>query len=120
MVFVIIIQFVIKVSYNNIILNEFNNPFELQAPTINPVFNQKCAWLPVTAVLYPGALMSYMRRFDTSRSTNVYLITCVVLFFCGSILWMFISIFSPHSWPFGLVAEPAMIGLVSFFAWKRK
>ena len=120
MVFVILINFVIESSYNTIILNEFNNPFELQVPTINPVFNQKCAWLPITSIFYQGVLMSYMRRFDTSRNTNVYLITCITLFFAGSILWMFVSIFSPHSWPFGLIAGPAILGLVSFFAWKRK
>lgn len=120
MVFVILINFVIEVSYNNIILNEFNNPFELQVPTINAVYNQKCAWLPITSIVYPGMLMSYMRRFDTSRNTNVYLITCIVLFLVGSLLWMFVSVVSPHSWPFGLIAEPSMLGLVAFFAWKRK
>ena len=120
MVFVLLITFAIKISYNTIILNEFNNPFELQLPTINAVFNQKCAWLPVTAIIYPGVLMSYLRRFDSSRNTYIYLITCLVLFLAGSILWMFVSILSPHSWPFGLIAEPSILGLVSFFAWKRK
>lgn len=120
MIFVIILTFQIKKSYNTIILNIFNNPFELQIPTINPVYNQKCAWLPVTALIYPGALMSYMRRFDTSRSTNVYIITCVLIFLVGSFCWMFISIASSDSWPYGLVAEPATLGFISFFAWKRK
>jgi hypothetical protein len=64
--------------------------------------------------------MSYMRRFDTSRNTKVYIITCVCVFILGSIVWLVISIFSKDSWPFGLIAEPAAIGLISFFAWKRK
>ena len=120
LVFVILINFVIQRSYNTVILNEFNNPWEIQMPTINAVYNQKCAWLPITAIWYPGAFMSYMRRFDSSRNTNVYLITSVVLFLFGALMWMFVSIISPYSWPFGLIAEPLMISLVSFFAWKRK
>lgn len=120
MVFVFVITFQIKGDYNTAILNIFNNPFELQLPAINPVYNQKCAWLPITAIIYPGALMAYMRRFDSSRNTKVYIITCVSVFFVGSLIWMLISIASKDSWPYGLVAEPATLGFISFFAWKRK
>lgn len=64
--------------------------------------------------------MSYMRRFDTTRSTNVYIITCLCLFLAGSLLWMFMSIWTGEAWPYGLIAEPATLLLISFFAWKRK
>jgi hypothetical protein len=120
MAFVLGIHFEANTSYNDLILNYFNYPFELQMPTINAVYNQKCAWLPVTAIIYPGMLMSYVRRFDSSRNTNVYLITCTGLFVVGSFGWMFASIASPHSFPLGLVAEPAMIGLACIFAYKRR
>lgn len=46
--------------------------------------------------------------------------TCVSVFALGSVIWMFISIASQDSWPFGLIAEPATLGFISFFAWKRK
>lgn len=104
MTFVITIHFTVDTTYNILFLNNFNNPFELQLPTINPVFQQKCAWLPVTAIIYPGMLMSYVRRFDTSFNTNVYLITCAFLFLSGSIAWMFISIFNPYIFPLGLTS----------------
>lgn len=64
--------------------------------------------------------MSYMRRFDSSRNTRVYIITCVCVFLFGSLVWLVISIVSKDSWPFGLIAEPAALSLISFFAWKRK
>ena len=118
--FVLVINFGFADSYNHAILNEVNNPFELQLPTINAVYNQKCSWLPVTSILYPGVLMSYMRRFDSSRNTTVYLLICVGFFFIGSIIWMLISIFSSDSWPFGLIAEPLILAFIAFFAWKRK
>lgn len=64
-------------------------------PTINPQYDQKCAWLPIRAITYPGTLMSFMRRFDATCSTNFYLITC--LFLVGSLLWMFMSIWTGES-----------------------
>ena len=64
--------------------------------------------------------MSYMRRFDTSRNTKVYIITCVTVFLVGSLIWMAISVATSQSLPFGLIAQPAALGLISFFAWKRK
>lgn len=90
--FVFLITFYIHNNYNNIILNLFNSPFQLQVPTINPSYNQKCAWLPITAIIYPGALMSYMRRFDSSRNTKVYLITCVIIFIIGSVVLVLITL----------------------------
>jgi hypothetical protein len=89
-------------------------------PTINPVYQQKCSWLAITGIIYPGILMSYFRRFDTSRNTNIYLITSTVIFIVGSFVWMFISIFSIYSWPFATITGPLMLGLVCLFAYKRR
>jgi hypothetical protein len=120
MTFVEIIHYTKGTSYNNLILNDYNYPFELQLPTINPVYKQKCAWLPFTAIIYPGIFMSYLRRFDISRNTNIYFITAVLVFVFGSIIWMLISVGSVHSWPFEIVTGPTMIGLVAIFAYKRR
>jgi len=120
MTFVITIHFLVGSSYNDIFLNDYNFPLELQIPTINPVFNQKCAWLPASAIIYPGMMLSYLRRFDVTRNSNVYLITSTSLFFLGTIAWMFISIFNPFIFPLGLISEPCMFGLVCLFAYRRR
>lgn len=44
--------------------------------------------------------MSYLRRFDISRNTNIYFITAICVFLIGSVIWMIISVGSVHSWPF--------------------
>lgn len=100
----LLIYFISGASYNNLIINNFNFPFELQIPTINPVYFQKCAWLPINSIVYPGMLLSFLRRFDSSRNTTLYVILATVTFFIGGIAWMFISIASPISFPFGLVS----------------
>jgi hypothetical protein len=84
------------------------------------VFNQKCSWLPFNSIIEPGMFFSYLRRFDSSRNTTLYLLMATVTFLIGGIAWMFISIASPVSFPFGLVSEPCMFGLVCIFAYKRK
>jgi len=91
-------------SYNNLFINKFNYPFQLQIPTINPVYYQKCAWLPLNSIIYPGMLLSFLRRFDSSRNTTLYVILATITFFIGGIAWMFITIASPVSFPFGLVS----------------
>ena len=94
------IHFVKGTSYNYLILDNYNYPFELQLPTLNPVFKQKCAWLPFTTIISPGIFMSYLRRFDISRNTNIYFLTAIASFILGSVIWMLISVGSTHSWPF--------------------
>ena len=91
----------------------------MQIPTINAVYLQKCAWLPFTSVVFPGMMFSYLRRFDSSRGTNLYLITVTVTFIVGGLAWMFISVASPVEFPFGLVSEPCLLGLIVIFAYRR-
>ena len=89
-------------------------------PNINPVYGISCSWMPISSIIYPGILISYLRRFDSSRNTNIYLITSVILFSFGSFLWILISVISPVNISFGVIAEPAMLGLVVLFAYNRK
>ena len=116
----LLIYFFTGTSYNSLFINKYNYPFELQIPTINPVFYQKCAWLPFNSIVYPGMLVSFLRRFDSSRNTTLYVILATITFFIGGIAWMFITIASPVSFPFGLVSEPCMIGLVCVFSYRRR
>lgn len=107
-------------SYNGLFINKYNCPILIQIPTINPVIDQKCGWVPITAVIYPGMLFAYLRRFDTSRNTKVYLVTTTVLFLVGSIAWAFINTASPVSLPFGCISFPCMFGLICLFAFRRR
>ncbi len=120
LVVVIVIYVEIGQSYNNLFLNDYNFPIELQFPAINPTYNQKCAWLPITAVIFPGMLLSYLRRFDSSRNTNVYLVTSAILFLIGGVAWVFVNIPAEVTFPFGLISEPLMFGLVCVFAYQRR
>ena len=107
-------------SYNNVLLNYINLPFELQAPNINGIYNTKCSWLPLTAIIFPGMLFSYFRRFDTSRGTKLYLIIGLITFVIGASAWVVLSLAIPFALPFGFIIEPAACGLTAAFAYKRK
>ncbi len=74
----LIIHYVVKQSYNSILLNDFNNPMFLQLPTITKNLNQQCAWIPVTEVIFPGMVLSYLRRYPIADldSTRVEIRGC--------------------------------------------
>lgn len=115
----LIIHYVLKVSYNNLIINDFNNPLLLQLPSITPELFRKCAWLPVLTVIQPGLVISYLRRFDVSRSTWLYLFIGYASQYAGSIAWMLIDISTVHTLPLGLISDPLMLLIVIVFAYKR-
>jgi hypothetical protein len=50
----------------------------------------------------------------------VYLVTSTVLFLFGGIAWVFVNIPSDVDFPFGLISEPCMFGLVCIFAYQRR
>lgn len=116
----IVIAIVYKEDYNNFFLNNINTPFQLQVPLISPDYSQKCSWISVTTIAFPGILISYLRRFDQSRLTNIYLITSICTYFLGSILWWIADTFSYYPVPFDAFCEPVMMGAFSLFAFKRK
>lgn len=84
----VFLHYVRKVSYNNWMINMFQSPIILVMPSITPELYRRCAWMPVSAVLFPGLVISYLRRFDKSRGTVVYFVIGLVSFYLGSICWM--------------------------------
>lgn len=116
----IVIQKTKGTSYDDYLLNSINDPFQLQIPTLVPIIEQKCSWLAVSAIIYPGLLLSYLRRFDQSKNTRIYMITAGSTLFIGSLFWWLLNIFVPFSMPFGIISQPAMIITFCLFAFKRK
>ncbi len=97
-----------------------NNPFIFQIPVFIPTYSLKCSWISIASIFLPGLLVSYLRRFDRCRSTNIYLITTVITYFIGSILWNVINVFSNTPIPFDAIVEPIMISSFCLFARTRK
>lgn len=68
-------------------------------------------------------LLSYFRRLDVSRSTNLYLIAGAIAFFISGVIYMFIevsSVFLALLLPISAVTSPCIVGLICIFAWKRQ
>lgn len=66
-------------------------------------------------------LLSYLRRFDKSRNTKLYLITSLIIFFVGSFLWMILTFVGKGLvLPFGIISDPFTFIFVIFLARQRK
>ena len=115
----IFVHYVFKISYNNYIINLFQNPVMLVMPSITKELYRRCAWLPITAVLFPGLVLSYLRRFDKTRGTYLYFIIGLISFYAGSILWMVIDLETVHSLPFAIISEPITIVIVVIYSTRR-
>lgn len=88
----VVVHYVLKISYNNYIINLFQNPVMLVMPSITKEIYRQCAWLPITAALFPGLVLSYLRRFDKSRGTYLYFLIGLGSFYFGSICWMIVDL----------------------------
>lgn len=71
-----------------------NNPFQFQVPVITPTYQVNCTWVSFTSIALTGLLVAYLHRFDKSRATNIYLISSLMAYFFGSIIWNIVSSFS--------------------------
>jgi len=89
-----------KSSVNFFFIYAFNTPYQFQIPVILPTFRIKCSWISITTVCFPGIIISYLRRFDYSRNTNIYLITSIIAYFIGSVIWWIVNVFSQYPIPF--------------------
>jgi hypothetical protein len=115
----IFVHYVFKISYNNYIINLFQNPVMLVMPSITKELYRRCAWLPITAVLFPGLVLSYLRRFDKTRGTYLYFIIGLISFYAGSVLWMVVDLETVHSLPFAIISEPITIIIVVIYSIRR-
>ena len=98
------VHYVVGLSYNNYVINLFQNPLMITLPAITPQFYRQCAWLPITSVLFPGLTLSFLRRFDLTRGTLVYLLIGLVSFYVGSVAWMVIDMETVHALPFAIIS----------------
>lgn len=115
----IFVHYVFKISYNNYIINLFQNPVMLVMPSITKELYRRCAWLPITAILFPGLVLSYLRRFDKTRGTYLYFIIGLISFYAGSVIWMVIDLETVHSLPFAIISEPITIVIVLIYSTRR-
>ena len=112
-------HYVIGLSYNNYVINLFQNPLMLTIPAITPQLYRQCAWLPITSVLFPGLILSFLRRFDLTRSTLVYLLIGLISFYVGSIAWMVVDMETVHALPFAIISEPVTLLVVMIQSTRR-
>lgn len=89
-------------------------------PVITPTYGVNCTWISTTSIFLPGLLVAFLHRFDKSRATNIYLISSLVAYFVGSIIWNIISSFSKATIPFDAVCPPFVFLTISFMAFNRK
>ena len=115
----VVVHYVLKISYNNYIINLFQNPVMLVMPSITKELYRQCAWLPITAALFPGLVLSYLRRFDKSRGTYLYFLIGLGSFYFGSICWMLVDLETVHSLPFAIISEPITIVIVAIQSFRR-
>ena len=118
--FELILYTIEDINYSNLFLNKFNCPFQFQMPSITLVFKQKCSWLPFTVIVFPGMLISYLRRFDSGRGTTLYLITAIATFFIGTLVWTLLTLKSTLVISFGLISGSCMFTLLIVFAHRRR
>ena len=98
------VHYIIGLSYNNYVINLFQNPLMLTVPSITPQLYRQCVWLPITSVLLPGLILSFLRRFDLTRGTLVYLLIGLISFYFGSLAWIIIDVETVHALPFAIVS----------------
>lgn len=113
------IHYIFKLSYNNYIVNILQNPTIIVMPSITRELYRQCAWLPITSVLFPGLLLSYLRRFDRSRSTHLYFYIGLISFYAGSFLWMIVDMETVHSLPFSIFSEPLTLVILCVHSYRR-
>lgn len=118
-IFIVITQSIKNMYFNNLMMSYFNNPLFIMCPCINFTINQYCSWFFLMSIGYPGMLLSYLYRFDESRSSKVYSTVFLVSFVICAFVWVVASLFVPFTLPFNLINSPIAILLLAIFANRR-
>lgn len=115
----VVVHYFLKMSYNNLVIQMFESPLVIVFPSITPELLRKCAWLPITSIVFPGLFISYLRRFDKSRGTFLYLFIGYGSFYVGSLLWMIVDMNIKHALPLAIISDPITTITVFIFASRR-
>ena len=116
---IVVLEQVFGLSYDTFLLNKLNCPLFFQVPAISHLPNQKCSWIFMTSLIFPGMFASYLHRFDKSRSSTAYFIMFMVGYAIGSIVWTICNIATPFILPYGLITEPVLLIIIVLFSNRR-
>ncbi len=101
------------------IVNKYYSPMLVIFPSITHELYRSCSWLPVFALILPGLLISFLKRFDQSRSTSMYILIGLISYYVGAFLWALVDRATVHSLPFAIILEPTTLLIIGFISHRR-
>jgi hypothetical protein len=92
------------VSYDAIIISDFNFPGIIQLRAFKERYMKICSWLPITICLFPGFFLAFCARYDEHRKSYTYTIVSFMGLLIGMLTWMVSTVWNKHSWPISAFA----------------
>ena len=106
-------------SYNDLIGTTFNSPLVMEVTNFTYNLYRKCSWIPISEIILPGITIAFLRRYDYSRDSKLYLVISNCLFIVSVVVWTVIQSVTVFSIPFALITYPFLFIPIFVIAYQR-
>lgn len=118
-VFIILAQIMNGVYFNNAMLTVFNNPLFLVMPALVHYPNRCCSWFFLFSIAYPGIVLSYLYRYDCSRSSKVYSVLFFIFYTLCLVAWVILDLHAAFTLPFNILTVPFSLLAILLYSNRR-
>lgn len=86
-----IFNYALRNSYNIFFMSDFCLPLRAVIPTFHNFLHEKCTWILISSLFFPGLVLSYLHKFDKSKNIHIYFRVGIVAYSIGGAIWCIIS-----------------------------
>lgn len=98
-------------SYNDY-ASELSSPLFIEVPDLVNNLYKKCSWIFVIDLIFPGAILAYLRDYDENlhiKWHGVYTMTSIFSYIFSNLIWMIIEAATSINIPFCVITYPIFL-----------
>lgn len=104
-----IVNYALKNSYDILFSSEICLPIRIIIPTFTNFLHQKCSWVLLSSLIFPGISLCYFHKFDQSKNMSIYFRFGLMAYCLGVLAWLIINILTVQSIPMSFFSYPLIM-----------
>lgn len=104
-----IFNYGLRNSYNIFFMSEFCLPLRAAIPTFHNFLYEKCTWILISSLFFPGLALSYLHKFDKSKNIHIYFRVGNAAYAIGGAIWCIITSLVDQTIPLYFFGYPLII-----------
>jgi len=115
----LLLNYALGNSYDTFFSSEYCLPTRIIIPSFKEFLHEKCSWLPISSLIFPGFTLEFLHKFDKSKNIHIYFRTGIFSYAIGAMIWIIVDAYSGQTIPMSFFSYPLIIIFIMILSYLR-